>query len=93
MEIKSSKQYNDVGQAIQQWFKMEKQCPTCVCITCWKEETKELRQWAVDHENEIRDLVKTNNCPYDADYILNACKKPVTGSDKYPDQCHPFDLG
>jgi len=93
MEIKSTKTFSDAGQAVQQWFKMEKSCPSCVCITCWKAQAEELRKWAVGHENEIRNLAKANNCPYKVDYILDACKKPVTGSDKFPDQVHPFDLG
>ena len=90
----SPKRFKDPGKAIECWFKLEQKYPTCVMITGYLRQAQELHQWSWDNEDKIREWAKKYNCPYDVEYILDACNKPVHRStDKYPDQCHPYDLG
>lgn len=88
------KTFIDPEKAIEYWFKLSKKYPTCTLIRGYVADEKKLRAWVVEHEDKFRELYDKYKCPYKLDYLLDACKRPVSRSyDKYPDQMYPFCLG
>jgi len=93
--VGSSKTFSDPGKAIEQWCKYQKKYPSCAMITGYpgKDERK-LRDWALDHEDEFRDLCSKYNVPYKVDWLLGICRQGVRETNnKQPDQLSPFGLG
>ena len=97
-ELQTSFDFKDPKSAITKWVELQKSYPINVMITGFQEEEENLRKYVTEHPDWYRQLSAKFNCPYDAEYIINECAKPVrpwTGkyANKYPDQCHPFGLG
>ena len=97
-ELQSSFDFKDPKQAIAKWVELQKSYPLNVMITGFQEEEENLRKYVTEHQDWYRQLSNKFNCPYDPEYIINECAKPVrprTGkyAQKYTDQCHPFGLG
>ena len=93
--VGSSKTFSDPGKAIEQWCKYQTKYPSCAMITGYPgRDEKKLRDWAVDNEDEFRDLCNRYNVPYKVDWLLDICRKEVRPKNsKYPDQLSPFGLG
>lgn len=97
-ELQTSFDFKDPKSAIIKWVELQKAWPLNVMITGFQEEEENLRKYVTEHPDWYRQLSNKFKCPYDPEYIINECEKPVrpwTGkyANKYPDQLHPFGLG
>ena len=88
------KSFTDPEKALIHWFRLSKKYPTCVAISGYVADEKRLRDWVVNNEDKFREMYAKYKCPYKLDYLIDACKKPVSHrNDTYPDQMYPFCLG
>ena len=97
-ELQKMKRFTEPKQAILYWVQLQNRYPLDVMITGFQEEEEKLRSYVTDHQDWYRAISEKFKCPYDPEYIINECEKPVSPrkgqyADIYPDQCHPFGLG
>ena len=97
-ELQSSYDFDNPKAAITKWVELQKAWPLNVMITGFQKAEEQLREYVSSHQDWYKALSEKNHCPYDPEYIIAECEKPVrprTGkyANVYPDQCHPFGLG
>jgi len=97
-ELQTSFDFDNPKAAITKWVELQKAWPLNVMITGFQKAEEQLREYVAAHPDWYRALSEKHHCPYDPEYIIAECEKPVrprTGqyANIYPDQCHPFGLG
>lgn len=87
--------FRDPGKAIEQWCKYQQKHPMDAMITGYRgTDEQKLRDWAVEHEDQLAQWCEKYKVPYKVEWLLDICRKPATlPKSKAPDQLSPFSLG